>query len=188
VFKRKSDEKGVPPMFKSEVIINDCNAEFLVTCYENLPRRKVWDKTMKSVEIIATVHEGLKVMRVVTEPVAGGIISSREFVDALSTKHVVSDQIHRYESVSQFIEIKGITQTKGTVRGKNYACGMMIEDLKNEKGEFINQAKITNIYAFEIGGWVPSKAVHAGAVGSMYDMAKHLKKHVETNKAELLKH
>jgi hypothetical protein len=38
---------------------------------------------MKSVEIIATVHEGLKVMRVVTEPVAGGIISSREFVDAL---------------------------------------------------------------------------------------------------------
>ena len=29
-----------------------------------------------------------------------------------STKHVISDQIHKYESVSQFIEIKGITQTK----------------------------------------------------------------------------
>lgn len=36
MFKRKSDEKGVPPMFKSEVIINDCNAEFLVTCYESM--------------------------------------------------------------------------------------------------------------------------------------------------------
>lgn len=38
---------------------------------------------MKSVELIATVRDDLKVMRVVTEPVAGGIISSREFVDAL---------------------------------------------------------------------------------------------------------
>ncbi len=64
---------------------------------------------------------------------------------------------------------------------------MKIEDLKNEKGEFINKCKITCIYAFEIGGWVPSKAVNAGAVGSMYDMAKQLKKHVENNKEELLK-
>lgn len=65
---------------------------------------------------------------------------------------------------------------------------MIVEDLKNEKGEFIDSVKITCIYSFDIGGWVPTKAVHAGGVGSMYDMAKHLKKNVETNKAELLKH
>ncbi len=38
---------------------------------------------MKTVEIVAELTEHLRVMRVVTEPAAGGIISSREFVDAL---------------------------------------------------------------------------------------------------------
>jgi len=48
-----------------------------------IQRRKIWDKTMKMVEVVASLSEHLLVTRVVTEPAAGGLISSREFVDAL---------------------------------------------------------------------------------------------------------
>lgn len=148
----------------------NCSKEVLFEYVDPHPPpspRLRWDKAMKKIEVIKRVDENLRVNRTTTNSAAMGLISPRDFVDAVLTVH--GDSYISTNGISVICPDKP-PQDK-YVRGWNYHCGLMCL----QHPEQPQHSRLLSFIQPDIRGMLPRSLVDSAIPGSMIDFFNNLR-------------
>ncbi|XP_025077637.1 stAR-related lipid transfer protein 5-like [Pomacea canaliculata] len=148
----------------------NCPKETLFEYVDPLPEpspRLRWDKAMKKIEVIRRIDENLRINHTATNSAAMGLISPRDFVDAVLK--IKGEKIISTNGIS--IICPECPPKDKYVRGWNYHCGLMCI----ENSERPQQTKLMTFIQPDIRGMLPRSLVDSAIPGSMVDFFNNLR-------------
>ncbi|XP_077863682.1 stAR-related lipid transfer protein 5-like isoform X2 [Saccoglossus kowalevskii] len=137
--------------------------------------RESWDKTIKSSEIIHSEDEDFFIVRSQTHSSAMGLISSRDFVDAVILKHLDDDGIVCTNSIS--IEHPDCAAKDECIRGFNHPGGTFCVP---EPGDAM-KTKVVTFLQSDLCGMLPRTLVETALPNTMIDFFIGLKTAIDND-------
>jgi len=151
---------GEPATFKVETIF-DAPPQWVLRAVGVCDRRAEWDTEIK-ISDLTSFNNTLCIRRTVTEALAGGAISSRDFIDLVG----LEKEGEEFRFVSRCCETSGFPEEKGRVRGRNYGSAVFLEPCKERYDEKNNSwlgnmpsCKYVGIVQVDIKGWIPQTVI-----------------------------
>ncbi|KAK7475133.1 hypothetical protein BaRGS_00033625, partial [Batillaria attramentaria] len=148
----------------------NCPMETLFEYVDPLPLpapRIRWDKGIKKVEVIRELDENLRLNRTATNSAAMGLISPRDFVDAVLT--IRGDTYISTNGIS--VICPDYPPQEKYVRGWNYHCGLMC--IQNP--ERPQHSRLVSFIQPDIRGMLPRSLVDSAIPGSMTEFFNNLR-------------
>eukprot|EP00043_Microstomoeca_roanoka_P002901 m.41259 g.41259 ORF g.41259 m.41259 type:complete len:235 (+) comp11802_c0_seq3:97-801(+) len=172
------DDKADVIKLTTIIDVSPREAAHLLNDYEV---RKTWENTLtkesRSDVLQLERDDGrqvLQVIRTLSNPAMGGLISPREFIDLAMTTYKEDGSVFH---VAQSILHPDFPVTQGFVRGTNFPCGMYYDVLADEASTKL-KTKITYIIQSEVGGWLPASLVFKGTTTTMWNIMQCLHTHL----------
>ncbi|XP_070541753.1 stAR-related lipid transfer protein 5-like isoform X2 [Ptychodera flava] len=131
--------------------------------------REKWDKTIKSSEVLESSEKDFFVVHSQTHSSAMGVISSRDFIDAVLINHLDEDNIVCTNSVS--VEHPQCPPVDDVVRAFNHPGGTFCVPVKGEE----NKTKVINFLQSDLKGMLPRTLVETALPNTMIDFIIGLK-------------
>ncbi|KAJ3424988.1 hypothetical protein M0813_28652 [Anaeramoeba flamelloides] len=175
VFTRKTGKIKINRVKAICVIDADPEVIWKNLCEKDL--RLSWDTAQKSITVLKEIDPETKheVIHTITNPVLGGIISSREYVDVRIFQKIKEQGLYVNAGTSVTEKKAGIKKVKiKGVRGFNYPSGFVLEPL--EQG-----VKVCYITQSLTNGWLLTGTVNSSIPKVLWQSLKDLKNHILQN-------
>ncbi|XP_077989039.1 stAR-related lipid transfer protein 5-like isoform X2 [Glandiceps talaboti] len=137
--------------------------------------RDNWDKTIKTSEILDSSEEEFFVVYSQTHSSAMGLISSRDFVDAVLIKHIEDDGIICTNSVS--VDYSARPPVDDVVRAFNHPGGTFCVAVEGDE----DKTKVISFLQSDLKGMLPRTLVETALPNTMIDFFIGLKTAMEKN-------
>lgn len=148
----------------------NCTKETLFEYIDPLPLpapRLRWDTGIKIVEVFRVIDETLRINVTTTNSAAMGLISPRDFVDAVMT--IKGEKRISTNGIS--VICPECPPRDKYVRGWNYHCGLMCLDIPDRP----HHSKLMSFIQPDIRGMLPRSLVDSAIPGSMNDFFSNLR-------------
>jgi len=170
IMNHQSEDPKLPPIWFLEGI---CEAplEILEEFCLIPENRKKWDSSAEESQRLVTLQQApfVDVVYYATRALAGGTISSREFVDL----RIEVREENRVIQAGASVDFPGLPVKKGFVRGWDYPCGFLMEKLD----EYRSRLVVTTQH--DVRGWIPTSIARSGTHKHLMQLAKDFKSNSE---------
>ncbi|KAG7473928.1 hypothetical protein MATL_G00101040 [Megalops atlanticus] len=163
-------------LYKGEGIING-SQEKVWECLNPVANgfRVKWDNNVNKFELIERINDDVSICRTVTPSAAMGLISPRDFVDAVIVKQYEDGTI---ASNATHVGHPGCPPQAGYVRGFNHPCGCFCVPIPWDP----SKTQVLSFFQTDLGGFLPRSVVDSFFPSSMAEFYRNLAKTVRSLK------
>ncbi|CAL1527328.1 unnamed protein product [Lymnaea stagnalis] len=148
----------------------NCSKEILfdyIDPTDNDCLRRKWDKDIRGIQLLKQVTPDIRIIRSMTNSAAMGLISPRDFIDAIMT--IKSKDFISTNGTS--IEYEECPPEHDFVRGWNYPCGMMCISAPDKP----DSTRLVTFIQPDIKGMIPKALVDSALPTSMTGFFNNLR-------------